>query len=50
MQAQKIEEGKILNYNIYNNINQFINNENYYISTDKDAPPTNELETSPQLE
>ena len=32
------EEAKILNYNIYNNFNQYINNENYYMSTDKDAP------------
>lgn len=29
-----LKEGKMVNYNIYNNYNQYINNENYYISTE----------------
>ncbi len=33
------KDGKILNYNIYNNYNQFINNENYYISTEGGEKP-----------
>lgn len=28
-----------MNYNIYNNYNQFINNENYYISTEGGEKP-----------
>jgi len=34
-------EGKVLNYNIYNNYNQYINNENYYISTHENLDKPN---------
>jgi hypothetical protein len=35
----------MVNYNIYNNYNQYINNENYYISTEDAKNPQNYVST-----